>query len=35
MINLFSFIAFHTRRTPDRAAPKNRGEDISHAEAHP
>jgi hypothetical protein len=34
MTNLSSFIAFHTRRTPDRAALKYRGEDISHAEAH-
>jgi fatty-acyl-CoA synthase len=34
MINLSSFIAFHTRRTPDRAALKYRGEDISYAEAH-
>jgi hypothetical protein len=34
MINLSSFIAFHARRTPDRAALKYRGEDISYAEAH-
>lgn len=31
MINLSSFIAFHARRTPDRAALKYRGEDISYA----
>ncbi len=31
MINLSSFIAFHARRTPDRAALKYRGEEISYA----
>jgi fatty-acyl-CoA synthase len=31
MINLSSFIAFHSRRTPDRCALKYRGEDISYA----
>jgi hypothetical protein len=34
MINLFSFIEFDARRTPDRCALKYRGEDISCAEAH-
>lgn len=34
MINLSSFVAFHTRRTPDRAVLKYRGENVSHAEAH-
>src|SRR4051812_37944300 len=31
MINLSSFIAFHARRTPDRAALNYRGEEISYA----
>lgn len=31
MINLSSFIGFHARRTPDRAALKYRGEEISYA----
>lgn len=31
MVNLSSFIAFHAGRTPDRAALKYRGEDISYA----
>ncbi len=31
MINFSSFIAFHARRTPDRAALKYRGEEISYA----
>jgi fatty-acyl-CoA synthase len=31
MINLSSFIAFHARRTPDRAALKYRGEEVSYA----
>ncbi len=31
MINLSSFIAFHARRTPRRAALKYRGEDVSYA----
>ncbi|MFK4508757.1 AMP-binding protein [Bradyrhizobium daqingense] len=34
MINLSSFIAFHARRTPDRAALKYRGEEISYAVFH-
>jgi fatty-acyl-CoA synthase len=31
MINLSSFIAFHSRRTPDRCAIRYRSEDISYA----
>jgi fatty-acyl-CoA synthase len=31
MINLSSFIAFHAKRTPDRAALKYRGEQITYA----
>src|SRR5262245_26191912 len=31
MINLSSFIAFHAKRTPERAALKYRGEEISYA----
>jgi fatty-acyl-CoA synthase len=31
MINLSSFIAFHARRTPERAALKYRGQEISYA----
>lgn len=33
-MSLSSLIAFHARRTPDRAALKYRGEDICYAEAH-
>ena len=32
MINLSSFIAFHARRTPNRAALKYRGEQVSYAD---
>src|SRR5882757_9761452 len=32
MMNLYSFIAFHARRTPGRCALKYRGEDISYAD---